>query len=145
LVPIKSWDEVLEHAKGKAVDVFSSVSPTPQRLEYLKSTKPYIYLPAVIVVKNNRTGSLSMDDLKGMKVLTTKGYAVHDYLVNNHPELTLETTPDVVTCLRRVSFDLADAMIVNVAIATHLMKQDQISDFRIAGEIGFTLNMAFAS
>jgi two-component system sensor histidine kinase EvgS len=145
LVPIKSWDEVLENAKGKKLDVLSSVSPTPQRLKYLRFTKPYIHLPAVIVVKNNKTGSLSIEDLKGMKVVTTNGYAVHDYLINNFPKLDLETTPDVLTGLRRVSFDLADAMIVNVAVATHLMKQDQISNLRIAGETGFTLNMAFAS
>jgi|TARA_B110000438_G_C15598678_1_gene557038 hypothetical protein len=53
--------------------------------------------------------------------VTTNGYAVHDYLLNNYPKVNLETTPDVLTGLRRVAFDLAEAMVVNLEIAIHMI------------------------
>ncbi|MCH8157891.1 MAG: transporter substrate-binding domain-containing protein, partial [Nitrospinae bacterium] len=67
LVPVKSWDEVLEKGRTREVDLWSGAAPTPQRLEYMSFTEPYINLPAVIVTTQGKKNSLTMDDLDGMK------------------------------------------------------------------------------
>jgi ABC-type amino acid transport substrate-binding protein len=50
LVPAKTWSEVLEMGQKRSVDMWSSAAPTPRRLEYMNFTRPYIKLPAVILV-----------------------------------------------------------------------------------------------
>jgi ABC-type amino acid transport substrate-binding protein len=46
LVPIKTWSQAFDLTKGKKIDVLSSVSLTPQRLKYMRFTRPpsLIYL-----------------------------------------------------------------------------------------------------
>ena len=145
LVVAKTWTEVLEMGRERRVDIWSGAAATPQRLEYMNFTSPYIKLPAVIIVKTDSKELQTLDTMKGKKIAITAGYAVHDFITNNHPELEIESVPNVLTGLRMVSLGLVDAMIENIAVATHFMEQDGIANLRIGGKSGFTYNLAFAS
>jgi diguanylate cyclase (GGDEF)-like protein len=52
-VPVKSWQESIELAKKRECDIFSLVSRTPSRLEYMNFTSPYLTLPIVIATTND--------------------------------------------------------------------------------------------
>ncbi len=145
LIPTKNWGEALQMIRDGQLDILSSVAPTPQRLEYMQFTKAYSRLPVVIIMRKQAKGSHTLGDLKGKKVVTTSDYAVHDFLVNKYPDLNIETTPDIVTGLRRVSFELADAVVVNAAVATYYINLEKLTNLRIAGETEFNLDLAFAS
>jgi ABC-type amino acid transport substrate-binding protein len=145
LVAAKTWTEVLEMGKKRTVDIWSGAAPTPQRLEYMNFTEPYIKLPAVIIVKSDNENVQTLNTMKGKKIAITSGYAVHDFITKNHPELEVEKVPNVLTGLRMVSLGLADAMIVNIAVAALFMEQDGITNLRVGGKSGFTYNLAFAS
>jgi two-component system, NarL family, sensor histidine kinase EvgS len=144
-VAAKTWTEVLEMGQKRHVDIWSSAAPTPQRREYMNFTRPYITLPAVIIVKADDKEVQTLDTMGGKKIAITSGYAVHDFITNNHPELKVEAVPNVLTGLRMVSLGLVDAMIENIAVATLFMEQDGITNLRVGGKSGFTYNLAFAS
>ncbi|MBT3185051.1 MAG: transporter substrate-binding domain-containing protein [Nitrospina sp.] len=145
LIAAKTWTEVLEMGQQRLVDMWSGAAPTPQRLEYMNFTKPYIKLPAVIIVKTDNNEVQTLDTMEGKRVAITSGYAVHDFIINNYPELEIEAVPNVLTGLRMVSLGLVDAMIENIAVATLFMEQDGITNLRVGGKSGFTYNLAFAS
>jgi two-component system, NarL family, sensor histidine kinase EvgS len=145
LMAAKTWAEVLEMGQNRSIDMWSGAAPTPQRLEYMNFTKPYIKLPAVIIVKTEEKSLQTLDTMGRKKIAITAGYAVHDYLLNNYPELNIEEVPNVLTGLRMVSLGLADAMIENIAVANFFMEQDGITNLRVGGKSGFTYNLAFAS
>ena len=42
LVPTKDWPESIDLAKQRKCDIFSLAMPTPDRLKYMKFTKPYV-------------------------------------------------------------------------------------------------------
>jgi two-component system, NarL family, sensor histidine kinase EvgS len=144
-VAAKSWTEVMEMGQNRSVDIWSSAAPTPQRLEYMNFTKPYIKLPAVIIVKSDKENVQTLDTMGGKKIAITSGYAVHHFITENHPELEIEAVPNVLTGLRMVSLGLVDAMIENIAVAALFMEQDGITNLRVGGKSGFTYNLAFAS
>lgn len=145
LMAAKTWAEVLEMGQNRSIDMWSGAAPTPQRLEYMNFTKPYIKLPAVIIVKTEDKGLQTLDTMDRKKIAITAGYAVHDYLLNNYPELNIEEVPNVLTGLRMVSLGLVDAMIENIAVANFFMAQDGITNLRVGGKSGFAYNLAFAS
>jgi len=118
LVVAKTWTEVLEMGRERRVDIWSGAAATPQRLEYMNFTSPYIKLPAVIIVKTDKKELQTLDTMKGKRIAITSGYAVHDFIINNHPELEIESVRNVLTGLRMVSLGLVDAMIENIAVAT---------------------------
>jgi signal transduction histidine kinase/ABC-type amino acid transport substrate-binding protein len=144
IVRLKNWDEVLEKALTREIDMVTAASRTPQREKYLRFTSSFIELPAAIIVRQNVRQNLTMDKLKGMKVTTVYRYAGHDYISNVYPDMELDLVPDVQTGLRKVSFGMADAMVANIATASYNIEKDKITNLRMAGESGFVYRLAFA-
>ena len=145
VIRVKNWQESVAKTKNRENDLWSVVARTPQRSEYMLFTKPYFESPAVIVVRSDISRRLAVDDLKGMKVTVSSGYAVHEILKDRYPDMAFDPVPDPLTGLKKVSFGMADAMVINVALASHLMEKAGISNLHMAGEVGFTYRWSFAS
>jgi PAS domain S-box-containing protein len=141
----KNWDKVIEKTKTRDADMWGAATPTPQRLEYMLFTKPFIELPAVIIVRDKTQASLTLEQLEGLKVAVISGYGIHDYLSLNNTEIDLDIVPDVSTGLKKVSFGMVDAMIANIALATHYIEKDGISNLRVAGKSGYIYKWGFAT
>ena len=144
ILKFKNWSEVLEKTKNKESDMWGAATPTPQRLEYMSFTKPFIELPAVILVRKQVDRSLTLNDLKGMKVGVISGYGIHDHILNNYPDLKLDPVPDIKSGLNKVSFGMIDAMVVNIAMASFYIEKNGLTNLRVAGESDFTYRWALA-
>ncbi|MBW2594094.1 MAG: transporter substrate-binding domain-containing protein, partial [Deltaproteobacteria bacterium] len=144
IVHLKNWDEVLEKARAREIDMVTAAARTPQREKYLQFTSSFIELPAAIIVRQNVRKNLTMDDLRGMKVTTVYRYAGHDYISNMYPGMDLDLVPDVQTGLKKISFGMVDAMVANIATASYNIEKEKITNLRIAGESGFVYRLAFA-
>lgn len=146
ILKFNSWAEILEKTEKRENDMWGAATPTPQRLRYMLFTQPLIKLPSIILVKKNVDKSLdSIDSFKGMRVAVIQGYAIHDYLTKQYPNLKIDAVPDIQTGLKKVSFGLVDAMAVNIALATYYIEKEGIANLRIAGEVGYVNNWALAS
>lgn len=141
----KSWDEVIEKARIRETDMWGAATPTPQRLEYMLFTKPFIELPAVIIVREKINESLTLKDLQGLKVAVISGYGIHDHLSINNSDIKLDIVSDISTGLKKVSFGMVDAMIANIALATYYIEKNGISNLRVAGESGYLYKWGFAT
>ena len=144
-VQLENWDEVLKKSRSREVDLWGAGVPTPQRLEYMNFTQPFLKLPAVILVRKNVTENLSLNTLQGMKVAVVSGYGIHDHILNQYPDIQLDVVPDIQTGLKKVSVGLVDAMVTNIALATTYIEQAGITNLRIAGESGYQYSWALAS
>ncbi len=140
----RNWDQALERAQARETDMFSAASPTEQRRTYMNFTNPLVEVPATIIVRRQVSQNLEMSDLAGMKISVVSGYAIHDFLRDRYPELELDVVPDIQTALRKVSFGMVDAMIGDLATATHYMETQGISNLRVAGESGYVYRLSFA-
>lgn len=145
LIESESWTEIMKMGQTRKIDMWSAAAPTASRREYMNFTKSYIQLPAVIIVRDDKKQMQTMDTLSGKKIAVGKGYAIQDFISDNHPELDIEAVPNVLTGLRMVSLGLVEAMIVNIAVAKYYIEQDAITNLRVGGKSGFTYDLAFAS
>ena len=137
IVQVKDWQQSVARTKARENDVWSVVAETPERSEYMLFTAPYIESPAVIIVRSDVERSLSLTNLKGLKVAVSSGYAVHEFLRNKLPGMSFDSVPDPLTGLKKVSFGMADVMVVNLALASHLIEKAGIGNLRLAGEVGY--------
>jgi len=142
---LKNWDEVLEKAKNREVAILSAATPTPQRLKYMLFTSPFIELPAVVIVRNQVEGSLALDTLKGMKVSVISNYGIHDHILNHYPQIKLDVVPDIQTGLKKVSFGMTDAMVVQITLATYYIEKEGITNLKSAGKSGYVYRLSIAS
>lgn len=144
VVHAKNWSDVLAMGRSREIDMFGAATPTPQRGEYMRFSRPYVEFPAVIIVRKNVTEPLTLDRLTGMKVAVVSRYADHDFIVNNYPLLDLDPVPNVEIGLRKVSSGMVDAFVCNLATATYYIETTGIANLKIAGKTGFYHRLAFA-
>jgi signal transduction histidine kinase len=145
IVRLRDWDEALEKAKKKEIDIFGAAAQTPQRSSYMLFSSPFVEFSSVIIVRKSVTEPLSLKKLAGMRVAIVSGYADHDYVVNNYPNLNLDVVPTVETGLRKVSFGMVDALVANLAVATYFIEKQGITNLRLAGNTGYLYRLGFGS
>jgi PAS domain S-box-containing protein len=133
LVKVASWNEAVEKAKKRELDVYASAMETPSRLEYMDFTTPYFNLPYTIISRKSVKDKLTLQQMKGMRIAVAQGYAVNDYLKNNYPGITIVNVQDELIGLKMVSFKEVDAMVAALPYALHGIEKAQITNLRIVG------------
>lgn len=135
----------LKMARNNEVDIISGVAKTPDRSEYLLFSQPVIKYPAVIAVRKDFKGTPVLSEMKHMKICVGKGFAVIDYLKREYPGHEFREVPDEYAGLLEVEQGLSDAIITDLIKVSYLIKQKEFGNIKVAGEIGFSYALAFAS
>ncbi|MES9879486.1 MAG: diguanylate cyclase [Sedimenticola sp.] len=144
IVHLENWGQAIAQARSRKIDMWAAASPTASRLEYMSFTKPMIDVPAVIMTRRDEETILSMPDLIGRKVTVVSGYAAHDFILNNYPDIQLDVAVDISSALRKVSFGEVDAMVGNLATSIYYIEQEGIGNLKVAGESGYYYRLALA-
>jgi PAS domain S-box-containing protein len=144
LVPFATWNEVIQAAKMRRIDMIFAAQKTPDRLAYLLFTEPYIELPNMIVVRKDRQGAYSLKEMKGWSVAVSEGSAVQEYLLKEFAYLDLRPVHDELTGLMKVSLGEVDAMVVEISRASYYIEKAGILNLRVAGNAGLLYQLRFA-
>ncbi len=144
VIQYKNWAEIVHLTKQQKIDMWGAAARTAEREKYMRFTEPYIRLPAVIIVRKETQGHLTMPDLKGKRVAVIQDYATHRYIEENYPDLSLIPVTDIETGLRMVSFGSADAIVATDAAAVYYIEKNGLTNLRVAGESGYVWHLSFA-
>lgn len=144
LVPFATWNEVIQAARQRRIDMIFAAQRTPERLNYLLFTEPYLELPNMIVVRKERKGGSNLKEMAGWSVAVSKGSAVQEYLQREFPALDLHQVPDELTGLRQVSLGEVDAMVVEISRASYYIEKAGILNLHVSGEAGLVYRLRFA-
>jgi PAS domain S-box-containing protein len=140
----ESWEEVLEKARKREVDVLPAAAQTPDRSQYVHFSDPHIVLPGVIITRKE-VGDLTMEDLRGMRVSVVKSYVWHEFIEKDYPDLGLDLVSDLSTALKRVSLGVSDALVATLPVAIYYIESEGITNLRVAGETGYVTKLSFAT
>lgn len=141
---LPDWSSVLQQAQSREVDMFIAAA-TPQRQKYMDFAKPHLELPGVILVSDGvLSENLSLNELQGQRVAVVEGYVWHELITHDHPEVALVPMPNLLSALKALSFGSVDAVVANLAIATHYIRESGITNLRVAGESGYYGRYAMA-
>ena len=102
VAPNLSWNEAVERAKIKKIDVLPCVGMTEKRKEFLTYSNPHQTFYRVFVTKEGSTIGNSVDDLTGRKVAVQRNSSHHGFLQDN-------------TRIEPVLFDTAEQAIASVS------------------------------
>ncbi len=145
IVHLKNWDEVLRQGRNRQIDMFGAAVPTPERLQYMRFTRPFVTFPAVILVRDNmKIPPRKVTTLEGLHVAVVSGYAAYEYMIRAYPQVKLEVMPDISSGLRQVSFGKVDAMVLNLASASYYIRKDGITNLTIYKDTDFMYDLSFA-
>jgi ABC-type amino acid transport substrate-binding protein/GAF domain-containing protein len=136
---------IFEKVRSGEVHIVNAVTQTAEREKFLNFTAPFITVPNVILVRNDRPGELREENLSGLTVSLVSNYAITEYLTGKPLGLLPDLVPDDQTALLNVSFGRSDAAVVDLATASYLISQKGITNLRIAGEASLSIRLALAT
>ncbi len=142
---LASWQKILQSTENGEVDIWGAATKTVEREAIMHFTRPYLSFPAVIIVKKTTYHDLTLDKLHGLKVVSPSRYVTDDYLRDRYPDLARIQVPDVPTGLKMISFGVADAMVVNEAVASYYTHELGLTNLVVAGQSEATWPLSFAS
>jgi len=145
VVTYPTWKQVVKETRAGKVDVLAAITQSVQRREFLNFTTPHIRLPGMIIVSDRTPGTVSIDDLKSMRVASPAGYVWFDLIGYDHPEIKLLEAATLRQGLHDLSFGLLDAVVADPATVTQIIKEDGLGNLRIGGETGYFFDLAFAA
>ena len=144
-VHFNSLNDILNSAQKKGIDIVNAVTETQRRAGYLLFTKSYIEIPNVIIVRKEQKDSLSISKMKNLKISLVKEYAITEHITRKYSDLNVVFVPDDLAALMSVSFNEADAAIIDLATASYLIAEKGLTNLRIAGETDYNIKLSIAS
>lgn len=128
-----SWQEALARMKRGEIDMTTTVAETPTRLEFLAFTKPYMNIPIVIATQQDVTYIGNLRELAGKKVAAVDGYAVHEWMQKDFPEVRLLKVKTSLEGLQRLQRGEVDAFIDSLVTIGHHQANRDVLNLKIAG------------
>jgi two-component system sensor histidine kinase/response regulator len=133
-----SWNELLELARSREIDVLPALWKTPEREVFLAYTAPYAKTSLFVYVREDRDDVRSLDDLRGRRVASVEGYASEKALRDLGLELV--PAPDLVGALRLVLGGQVDAYVGEVGSVSHVVEESSLGGLKIAADSGLPEN-----
>lgn len=141
------WNTAMQLVENRELDMFAMAAATPARSVYASFTRPYIRSPMVIVTTTEQDYVNGAAGLRGKLTGVVNGYASHEWMSQNHPDLPLRTFDTTVEGLEAVSTGKVHAFVDNLASVSFLIKQHGLSNLKVSGQmpIAFDLSMGVRS
>ncbi|MEW8290823.1 MAG: EAL domain-containing protein [Candidatus Thiodiazotropha endolucinida] len=139
-----SWQEAFHAVKNRQADMFASVSRTPLREKYFLFTDSYISMPIHIFARDDISYVGNLDNLDGKRIAVVQNYAIHDWISNDYPELTLIPVKSPKEGLTHVSRGDADVFIGNIVTANYYLGKYRLTNVRVAGDTPYANNQSMA-
>lgn len=145
VVHFTTWNEMMGAAFMRDIDVVYAAQRTPSREAAFLFSEPYLRFDNKIVTTEDVHGPLTLADLSGKRVAVVSGAAIEEHLREHYPTIRLMSVDDELIGLTRVSFNQADAMVIEIARASWFIQQNKFTNLHIVGDARYVYELGFAS
>ena len=140
-----SWLQVIEGINNRSVDVLPAASRTPARERTMSFTQAYSELPVVVLTRDDYPFVAGLEDLTARMVALVNGFAVTELAMAQVPKIVQYEVATALEALQAVSLGHAEATVMNLAVATHLLKRHNLANIKVAAPAGIELpGLSFA-
>ncbi len=137
-----NWQEIMNRARKKEIDLVTSVVKTPQRSDSLRFTQPYISMPVVIFTRNDINYIGSMNELEGRKVAVVKKYAVEEWITDDFPKIKLVLTGTIEEAFEKLEKGEVHACIGSILVGSYYLGKLQFGTIKVSGETPYTYKLS---
>ncbi|EMS79062.1 putative histidine kinase [Desulfotignum phosphitoxidans DSM 13687] len=126
------WTEVLEKARSGQIDIIACAAKTAERETYLSFSIPYLSFPLVILTRKDAPFIGGIQDLHGKTLAVIEKNATIDWLKKDGIAFVPYYVNSPAEQLRAVAAGRVDAVIENLAAATHIIQTHGLTNVKIA-------------
>lgn len=135
-IQLGSWSEILDSLQTGGAQITIGIHRTPSREAFLYFSDPFLTIPMVILTKRDARIRRSTD-LNHKRLVVVRGYASSEYLMNTYPNATFIMVEDELSAMIQTAYGDADAMLIDIFTASHLMNRYGIRNLVLGPEPDF--------
>jgi polar amino acid transport system substrate-binding protein len=139
-----TWQQAMDAVESGEMDMFSSLARTPERETRYKFTTPYLSIPINIFAGGDVTYIGNLKALRGKPVAVVEGYAIHEWLRDNHPGISLVTAKSIPAALKMLAAGEVYAFVGNVVTTSYYISELRLNQIKVAGETPYAYDQAMA-
>jgi len=130
--PNLPWNQVLDKAKIKEIDLIAISAKSSEREEFLLFTDPTLSFPLVIISRNDSPFIGGIEDLEKVKVALIDKNITTTWLRDDEIHVNPISVKNPLDALEAVSNGRADAYIGNLATCTYLITKNGLANLKVA-------------
>ncbi|CAK8723343.1 hypothetical protein GMJAKD_12640 [Candidatus Electrothrix aarhusensis] len=143
-VPADSWKQAQQLIKNGQALLLPALVETRERQKDLFFTSSYLSLPVAIFSAANVAYLGDLKALDGKKVAVVEGYAIQEWMLQNHPQFDLLLAETTTQALHMVAKGKAFAFVGALLPTSYYIGQSSLTQIRVVGETPYTYNLRLA-
>ena len=140
-----SWASSIAKGKTRECDIFSLVAETPERLEFMDFTKPYLTLPVVLATKVTKPFIANLTQIKSRPVGVVKGYAIAEKLRNSMPGINIVDVESINDGLERVRRGELYGYIDNLMTISNSIQKEFTGQLKVSARLKENLSLGLST
>jgi PAS domain S-box-containing protein len=139
-VPGVDLPRALELARSREIDILPCVAVEQERKGFLLFSTPYMSYPLVILTRENAPTVNGIDGLRGRSVAVVRNLAssASFQAILGLTDLEVRPVASTLDALRLVASGQADACAANLAVASYLIRNHELTNLRVAAPTGWS-------
>jgi PAS domain S-box-containing protein len=133
VVPDLSWKQVINGVKNKKIDLLPVITPTKTRKKFLHFSEIYLSFDRVYVTRQATPIITDLNNQLDKTIVMVKGYASTTILKKQYPNLKYRLVNTPLEQLIAVASGEADIAMCDLAVASYLILNNQLSNIKIDG------------
>lgn len=134
-----SWEELLTKLKNKEIDMAQSIIQTPERIEYLNFTSPYLDLPMVYFGREGASRISRIEDLIGKRIGVVIGAVPAIIYEKDHPELHIVKFESTFQALKALSAGSIDVHADILPVSRYMISTNLLPGIEVIGDKFFPI------
>jgi len=130
-----TWNESLNRAYNKEIDVMMNIARTKEREKKLSYIGVYARNVASILTKDNRTDISDIKSLFGKKISVVKGFVYERYLKTKYPKIEVVIYNNTLESVKAVVYGEVDATLGKTAILNNIMNENVIKGLKYTADV----------
>ncbi|PQZ83719.1 MULTISPECIES: transporter substrate-binding domain-containing protein [Pseudomonas] len=126
----------IEDAEAGRVDMLAVITPSVERSEKLRFTRPYLSNPYVLVVASDDKRLLTAEDLPGKRVAFIRGNSLAAQMALDYPGIEFVDVENPEHAMELVASGRVDATVVSLISARYMITRNFRERLRITSTIG---------
>lgn len=139
----KTWGQLIELGKEGEVDLFSSISKTDDRDEFLDFTAPYIDIPISIFTKKDIEYVSGLRVISDKKIGVVSGFAIEEWLRRDYPNMDILAVKDAIEGLRLLEEGDIFAFVGNRVTTSWYIRQLELKTVKESGVTPYLNSQSF--
>ncbi len=139
IVPDLTKSQVIDGLKIGIVDMLPAVTSNRERNEFMIFSQETLIFPEVIFMRVDHALIAGLSDMKNRKLALVEGYASAEQILSKYPTARHLIVDTPLQALVAVAENRADATVLNLGVATYLIKNHDLTNLVVAAPANLNL------